>query len=69
MELIDAFIYTQFREGGNIILDGLWAFIQHLGGGKSHCMDYGRLFVHSLSQHLWKSAMGVGGRILFEPQL
>lgn len=43
MELIDAFIYTKFREGGNIILVGLWAFRQYWEGGKSHCMDYRRL--------------------------
>lgn len=66
MELIDAFIYTQFREGGNKILDGLWAFRQHWEK-KSHRIDYRRLFLHTVC--LWKSAMEGGKKILFKPQL
>lgn len=48
MELIDAFIYTQLRESGNIIQDGLWAFRQYWLETESHCMDRGRLFMHTV---------------------
>lgn len=48
MELIDAFIYTQLRESGNIIQDGLWAFRQYWLEKKSHCMDCGRLFMRTV---------------------
>lgn len=58
MELIDAFIYTQLRESGNIIQDGLWAFRQYwLEEKKSLHGLWKAVYAHSLSQHLWKSAM------------
>lgn len=69
MELIDAFIYTQLRESGNIIQDGLWAFRQYWLEKKSHCMDRGRLFMRTVCHSICGNLPQMGKKILFKPPL